>query len=82
VFFIFGFEEFSLRNQISVLTILLLYIFGNLFGCGWFEVYNYFQLVSERVHSSLINFLSVILDSFMSLPLNYVPSFDGSNYGY
>jgi hypothetical protein len=26
-----------------VLTILLLYIFGYLFGCSWFGVYNYFQ---------------------------------------
>jgi hypothetical protein len=51
VVFLFGFKEFRLHNQIYVLTILLLYIFGYLFGWGQFGVYNYFHLVSEQVHS-------------------------------
>jgi hypothetical protein len=43
VIFLFGFKEFPLHNQISVLTILLLYIFGELLGCGCFAIFNYFQ---------------------------------------
>jgi len=57
VVFLFGFKEFLLRNQISVLTALLLYIFDYLFGCNWFGVFITFILIKyEFANSCLTTF--------------------------
>jgi hypothetical protein len=52
VVFLFEFKEFPLRNQIYVLTVLLLYIFSYLFSYDWFGVYNYFQYEDSHVLSA------------------------------
>jgi len=44
VIFLFEFKEFSLRNQISILTALLLYIFAELFSYGWFRDWLLFSI--------------------------------------
>jgi hypothetical protein len=52
VVFLFEFKEFPHRKQISVSTALLLYIFGELFGCGWYGVYLLFSVLVHIFHQS------------------------------
>jgi hypothetical protein len=56
-FFFLNFKEFSLHNQISMLIALLLYIFDELFDCGWFEVYLLFS------NGSIIDILPIFLQN-------------------
>jgi hypothetical protein len=73
VVFLFGFKEFPLRNQISVLTALLLYIFDYLFGCNWFGVFITFILIKyEFANSCLTTFFFFFCSSmnFWNVCLN------------